>query len=313
MRDKIAVTRRGIIRSLAALGAGAGLAGHARASPPPAVNSCAFLALGDWGMEGNVGQRAVASALGQEAVAVGARFVISTGDNFYRTGVSGFDDPRWKTSFEDVYVAPALSIPWYPVLGNHDRRGNAMAEIAYSSVSDRWCMPGPYYRRREILADGAFADFFFLDTEMINRETSEYADVLSGDDDDDQMNWLALELAASRARWKVVIGHHPVFSGGQHGDTAAMKRTVRPLLERYGVHAYVCGHDHCLQDIVVQGIHYLTTGAGSSTKPAASVAGTKFVASRLGFLAAEVEPDALSFRFVDADLRELYRATLSGS
>ena len=92
-----------------------------------------------------------------------------------------------------------------------------------------------------------------------------------------------------------------------------MKRTVRPLLERNGVHAYICGHDHCLQDIVVQGVHYLTTGAGSSAKPADSVEGTKFVAGRLGFLAAEVEPRALTFRFVDADCSELYRTTLANS
>ena len=39
----------------------------------------------------------------------------------------------------------------------------------------------------------------------------------------------------------------PIFSGGEHGNTPELHASVKPLLERYGVDVYLCGHDHTLQ------------------------------------------------------------------
>jgi tartrate-resistant acid phosphatase type 5 len=275
----------------------------------PASDGFTFLVVGDWGQL-NDPQRAVAAAMGDEAARKGARFIISTGDNFYSEGVSSFDDPLWRTVFEDIYTAPSLQVPLYPVLGNHDRRGNAMAQVAYSGRSDRWRMPGPFYRQRETIAGGDHADFFFLDTEWIYAETSRISPALDGDDDDDQIQWLEQELAASQARWKIVIGHHPVYSGGNHGSTPGLKRAVLPILERYGAHAYLQGHDHCLQHVAVNGIHYLTSGTGAESKAVSPIDGTRFAADSLGFLTAKISVDAIDIRIVDADGQELYAARL---
>ena len=46
-----------------------------------------FVAVGDWGRDGTPEQRRVAGALATWASAHAARFVISTGDNFYNYGV----------------------------------------------------------------------------------------------------------------------------------------------------------------------------------------------------------------------------------
>lgn len=69
---------------------------------------------------------------------LGIEFIISVGDNFYTNGVASVDDPMWKTSFEDIYKGANLFIDWYPVLGNHDYRGNPQAQIDYSKRSRRW-------------------------------------------------------------------------------------------------------------------------------------------------------------------------------
>ena len=45
------------------------------------------------------------------------------------------------TNYELVYSHPELMIPWYPILGNHEYRGNTQAVLDYSQVCARWEMP----------------------------------------------------------------------------------------------------------------------------------------------------------------------------
>src|SRR5262245_47568082 len=97
--------RRAVLHGLAALAA---VPQAAAASP-----ASAFVALGDWGRGGGRRQAQVATAMAGVAAAAGSRFVVSAGDNFYPNGVASAGDPQWKSSFEEVYAAPALQTPWY--------------------------------------------------------------------------------------------------------------------------------------------------------------------------------------------------------
>ena len=101
-----------------------------------------FLVVGDWGRQGTNHQRDVAVQMGKSAAALRSRCVISVGDNFYEDGVASTADPQWRSSFEEVYTAPSLQIPWYAALGNHDYRGSPQAQVAYTRNSTRWRMPG---------------------------------------------------------------------------------------------------------------------------------------------------------------------------
>src|ERR1700761_7560056 len=123
-----------------------------------------FLAVGDWGRDGAFHQQDVADRMGETASQIGARFVISVGDNFYEDGVRGVDDPIWKTSFEDVYRAPSLQVPWYVALGNHDYHGNSQAQLDYSAKSRRWRLPARWHAFEQTAPDGATIAFFALDT-----------------------------------------------------------------------------------------------------------------------------------------------------
>jgi len=42
------------------------------------------------------------------------------------------DDPQWQSSFEKVYTASSLQVPWHVVLGNHDYHHDPDAQIAYA-------------------------------------------------------------------------------------------------------------------------------------------------------------------------------------
>ena len=129
-----------------------------------------FVTLGDWGGAGledyhKTDELAVAKTLAASAASLNAQFLLNVGDNFYYYGVDSVTDPQWKTTFEDVYTAPSLAIPWYSVLGNHDYGFNPDAQLQYKSpVNDRWVMPSRYYTKRvEIGTTGQYISFIFLD------------------------------------------------------------------------------------------------------------------------------------------------------
>lgn len=51
--------------------------------------------------------------------------------------------------------------------------------------------------------------------------------------------------------WLLVAGHYPIFSIGEHGDNSELQSYLQPLLRRYNVDAYFCGHDH-LSEVPLQ-------------------------------------------------------------
>jgi tartrate-resistant acid phosphatase type 5 len=292
-----------VLRRLAgaALLAAAALACGASEKPPAPSGGLEFLVLGDWGRGGGRGQKEVAAAMAAWADVRPVRFVVTTGDNFYEDGVASVTDPKWKASFEDVYAARSLQVPWVVSLGNHDYRGSVEAQIEYSKQSPRWRLPARYYTVTEALPDGTRLQLFILDTSPF---LDTYRSIVSrtkvaGQDPQVQRAWLEKELAASTAEWKVVVGHHTVYSSGPHGDSPELVRGLVPLFDRYGVALYLNGHDHALQDLVVAGRHYVTSGAGSAPTRVAPDRRTRWAAAVSGFVAGSVTRDALVLRFVD--------------
>jgi tartrate-resistant acid phosphatase type 5 len=303
--------RRKFTRRELLLGAGAFLAGShldlGSRVEAGGSGGLSFLVIGDWGT-GGAGQRALAAELARTAARTGAQFVISTGDNFYPKGVRSIGDAGWITKFEVVYRQEALQIPWFIALGNHDHQGSVKAQIAYSTKSSRWRLPAPYYAIRKPLDQGEHAEFFFLDTTPIRRAHRLGLSRVFGNR---QMRWLEKALAESTARWKIVIGHHAVFSGGRHGNTPALERALPPLFERYGVQAYFNGHDHHLEHSVFEGRHYFTSGAGAKPRPAKATRLTKFIhPGALGFLTAKLDASALQVTFHDVEGKPLHHAVV---
>jgi tartrate-resistant acid phosphatase type 5 len=253
-----------------------------------------FLAVGDWGRDRTFHQAEVAARMGETATAFRAAFVVSVGDNFYEDGVASVDDPKWKTSFEDVYTAPSLQIPWYVALGNHDYHGNAQAQLDYARTSRRWNMPGRWYRSRQtsVTSGGRVSvDVFVLDTSPFIA--AYHADgakkvKVAGQRTGSQLRWLDAALAASTAEWKVVVGHHPIYAGGQYGQpggTPELVARLDPILQRHRVPLYLCGHEHDLQHIVHGATHYVCTGAGSLTRKYCHREGGDFCSVQSGFAA----------------------------
>lgn len=62
---------------------------------------------------------------------------------------------------------------------------------------------------------------------------------------DQQSQWLEQRLKESKARWKVVVTHQPIFTCARPQDTEPLKAAWKPLFERYSVDLVLQGHDHC--------------------------------------------------------------------
>ncbi|HEY1717349.1 MAG TPA: tartrate-resistant acid phosphatase type 5 family protein [Verrucomicrobiae bacterium] len=285
----------------------------ADAPPSVAAGGLRFLVFGDWGRNGEQDQTEVATQMARASKDISARFVISVGDNFYNEGVTSSTDPQWQTSFENVYHDPALQIPWQVILGNHDYYGNCDAQIEYSKTHPRWNMPARYFVQTHRIDDSATADFFYLDTTPMIKSYVHQAKIgpnIATQDTAKQLAWFENALASSKARWKIVFGHHPIYSGGKHSDTADLIEQVLPLLHKYNVQAWFNGHDHDLQHLADDKMNFFCSGAGSQVSLTQRIRQSKFLEACPGFIATILHPDQMEIRMIDNFGNLLYTATV---
>lgn len=201
------------------------------------------------------------------------------GDNVYPNGATlGTDGNDDATRFEKLLREPfgpfadlGADFRIYAALGNHDwktSRGGAMAQVDYLARTAPFYMDGIIYKVRPPAAEGA-VELFVIDTTVLLAGQTVYEDTLSDDarelrptqrEDPDRwvrpttraeremVPWLERSLAASNARWKIVIGHHPLWSsaGSKYEQARVLRRLILPALCRYA-DAYLAGHDHTLE------------------------------------------------------------------
>ena len=62
------------------------------------------------------------------------------------------------------------------------------------------------------------------------------------------VEWLEESLASSPARWKIVMGHHPIWSsaGSKFQQARMLRRLILPSLCRHA-DLYLAGHEHTLE------------------------------------------------------------------
>jgi len=283
--------------------------------------SLALLVIGDWGRKGNYNQSLVAQQMGKVGKELNIDFVISTGDNFYENGLTGVDDPAFEQSFSDIYTAESLKKPWYTVLGNHDYRGNVIAQLnpALQKIDSRFiCM-------RSFIVNAEIVEFFFVDTTPFvmkywtNPEDSHY-DWREVKPRETYISNLTRELNCalqeSSARWKIVVGHHSIRSVSIHGDTAELLQYLLPVLQKNGVDFYVNGHDHCLEHISSTNspLQYFTSGGGSKAWRGAYIPNTdklRFFYDGQGFMSLKLTKSDADIAFYDVSGQQLHKWSMA--
>jgi tartrate-resistant acid phosphatase type 5 len=275
-------------------------------------NSINFLVVGDWGRNGEFHQKDVADKMGEEATKNHTSFILSMGDNFYPDGVISTTDPQWNKSFEDIYTSYSLNIPWYTVFGNHDYRGSIQAQLDYSKVSRRWRTNERYFSfERTIPNSSEKAIFIFIDTNPFDETLNgnSHSD-LSKQDTSAQLIWLENTLANTNAIWKIVLGHHPLYTTGVRRDKMLdVRKAILPIFEKHKVNIYFAGHEHDLQHQKPQGFtHYFVSGAGSEIRPVTNDSmQTKFAVSDHGFMSVQLQKDTVHLKVINYLGKELYK------
>ena len=291
------------------------------------TTSFSFLVMGDWGGQGSSPyttkqEVATAAGMGKVAEAKHASFALALGDNFYTFGVDSVNSSRFKTTFEDVFSADSLSsangFRFHVLAGNHDHYGNVDAQVAYSSVSQRWVFPSLYYT----FTVGS-VQFVMIDTVLLSGVThDEISAPLPGPPSkvaaDAQLKWIEETLKESTSPYLIVAGHYPVHSICEHGPTAELINDVAPLLEKYKATAWMNGHDHCAEHIDVgDGVQFHTVGSAHVNDPSTAHASTikpdqlKFhvgTKANGGFASVDVTDQGLTIVHHDGDGNILYTA-----
>ena len=263
----------------------------------------------DLGRNGYYKQKDVARVMGQLAEDISIEFIAAAGDTHHWGGVQSVHDPLWMTNFELIYDHPELREDWHAILGNHEYQGNTQAVIDYSQISRRWVMPGRYYTKTieplEEDEDFATAKVFFIDTtpliQKYYEEGDKYRDVFE-QDSTKQLRWLEEELAKSTEKFKIVIGHHPIYvSEKKRVDEEDLVKRLDPLLRKYGVDIYIGGHSHTFQHLTKPGtkINYVVNASGSLGREPLKGPDTRFCSSDEGFSVISVGKNSVKMTFVN--------------
>lgn len=265
-----------------------------------------LLVANDLGRNGYYEQKPIAERMGKMAGELDVEAVLALGDIHHFMGVESVNDPLWMTNYELIYSHPELQIPWYPILGNHEYRGNTQAVLDYSNVSRRWQMPARYYSK-VFEEDGATLRVVFIDTTPLigkyHKDSLDYPSVPQ-QDAKKQLAWLEEELNGAKEDWVVVVGHHPIYAHTTKSESERkdMQKCVDPILRRHNVDMYICGHIHNFQHIKPQGtsIDYVVNSAGSLARSKVeAIEGTVFASGEAGFSILSFTKDELSLDLIN--------------
>ena len=266
-----------------------------------------FIVCNDLGRNGYYDQKPIAELMGRMSEeGVDPEFVAALGDIHHFNGVQSTADPLWMTNYELVYSHPELMLDWYPILGNHEYRGNTQACIDYSGVSRRWVMPARYYTK-VFAHDGMTLRLVWIDTTpMISKyrnDPEDYPDA-ARQDWHRQQQWLDSVLTAEREDWVIVMGHHPIFAdtGKELTERTDMQQNVDAILRKHKVDFYINGHIHNFQHIRSKGsnIDYITNSSASLARSKVkAVEGTVFCSGEPGFSVVSATRDTLALRMID--------------
>ncbi|WP_125559593.1 metallophosphoesterase [Pseudoalteromonas rubra] len=214
-------------------------------------------------------------------------FAIQLGDNIYPDGAGANDGKDDQQRMNDLILKPLQplfaqqpELVVYSALGNHDwktSRKGVKLQTEWMASQPNFTMSERGYYSYTIGEPGNDVELFVLDTNMLLSGQHYYEIPLRPDgseqglasalaagqaevedierheepvngEDHRQLAWLADGLKNSKAKWKLVYGHHILWSigGTKYDEGHVLRRLILPELCQYA-DAYIAGHEHDLE------------------------------------------------------------------
>lgn len=277
-----------------------------------------LIVVSDLGRNGHYDQKKVSETLGQVAEEIGPEAVLALGDTHHYGGVNSVSDPLWMTNFELIYSHPELMVNWYPILGNHEYRGDSQAVIDYSDISRRWEMPARYYSK-SFDGDNTTVKVVFIDTTpLIDKYRSKadtYPDV-AAQDMGEELKWLDDTLTSAEEDWVIVVGHHPIYASTDkpESERTDMQKRIDTILRKHNVDMYICGHLHNFQHLrhPDSDIDYIVNTSGSKSREPGKTDDTVFASDVSGFSVLTADKKTLKLYMLDKNGETINVVSRSG-
>lgn len=272
----------------------------ASVSGPAATDEVRVVFVGDTG-SGDQRARAVASAIDAAVKSAGASHLFLLGDNVYEHGKAEYITTRFLEPFApvmhrgvaihaalgnhdvkncaatgqrplpadgDAYVRGKLARTWRRLSGSRGwlHRAQCWASEHLGTPEFGYQKKRRYYAVRIPDVEWPLIEVFVLDSNTLGKDESK----VEPDADAKQVAWLAAGLSESRARWRVIALHHPIYSPSRtrwlrtREADRGLRDQLEPLLVAHGVDIVFQGHQHLYARLRPQsGVRYIVTGAGS--------------------------------------------------
>jgi hypothetical protein len=181
------------------------------------------------------GQRCRQKATSDLALSSSVTAVVTLGDNQYEKGELG----QFRESYDASWGR--VKSKTYPTCGNHEYKASSTA-YGFREYFGRTCS----VRKVTI---GSW-DWILLDTnKSLSSSSTQYAKVKS-------------YLTNSTKRCIGIVGHHPRYSSGPHGNDYDRMDKVWDLAHDQGVTVFASGHDHSYQRYDPRNKYSKTTSTG---------------------------------------------------
>lgn len=180
-------------------------------------------------------------------------------------------------------------------------------------------MPARYYSKTMTLNGDTTQQvlFLFIDTTpLVRNYYNGNGHKVHDQDSTAQKMWIEKQLSntSQNIRWKFIVGHHPMYTGGsrtENHDTISIRRILQPWLEKYKVDGYLSGHEHSLQHIVpANGVHHFISGSSSERTPVKMLPTSRFARSEYGFMVFSITGAKTLVQVVNYEGKIIYRSEI---